>query len=67
MKVWVIQRPLVNWDGWSVGNGQILQSPTFTTQDEAWAWCAEADRVEPNQDRNHYHYTASVVDVEVPK
>ena len=34
---------------------------------EAWAWCAEADRVEPNQDRNHYHYTASVVDVEVPK
>ena len=60
MEIYFLKKTWVNWDGWPIGDSQVLSDSTFTDKQEAWRHAAELGR---NQDasRNHYSYTVETI------
>jgi hypothetical protein len=67
MKLYVIHKTWVNWDGWPISGPEVLKEPTFLDKKAAWAYCAEQSRLEERSASKAKHsYSAHEVEVNLP-
>jgi hypothetical protein len=66
MKVYVITKTWVNWDGWPISGPDILSEPTFTDEKQALDFCVQQNASQKDPGGNHDNYGYQRIDVKFP-